>query len=444
MKTRLAWFSCLPGDAGSENSHSAWTSGILLPILRHWFDIELFHDSFDSYQDYTSHHYLSATTRDAKAPFDLFVYQLEDAKCSQFCRVHAVLKPGLLWFHDYLFTSFGPEPILNSNWQHAVAQFHETASDFSERGTEWTQVGPHACREGAYALAALFSNHAQLADFRARSQEFPRVSNGEPPVSFLPIPVPGIERYNGNPTQGRIAWCGSPRVEHRSHKVLGALALLLSDSPKRDSWYCTWLVDASEQELAQAEIDQYPALKPYITLETGRSPEAWSRLLLRSDIALHPYFSVFGQLSPYIQISMQRGMPLITTAFAGTDSCPGELVFKVKAGEFESQEMAQTIGALLTGGVKVPTHQLAAYATELFEPRAVALGLASFIEQSLPSASLIQSNWQEYETEARKALLTELEAVAPGANSKLDALLLPVRRVLTPLCAGDSWFGVAL
>jgi hypothetical protein len=443
-KSRIAWFSVLPGDEGAARSHSAWTSSILLPILRHWFDIELFHDSFESYQDYVTHHYLRAAARDDENRFDVFVYQLEDCHSARFCRVHAALKPGLVWFHDYLFTSFGPEPILNSNWQYFVTQSHERVPSFSERGLEWKQQGPHGCREGSVALAALFSNQAQLADFRAKALELPHLTSGVPATSYLPIPVPSIERYSGSPQQGRIAWCGSPRVEHRSHKILGAFDRLRSVLGDNVAWYCTWLVEESEVEAATSELAQYPKLGQFVQIEQGRSPEQWTRLLLRSDIALHPYFSVFGQLSPYIQVSMQRGMPVITTAFAATDGCPSELVFKVRPGEHESYEISAALESLVTGHVSAPSHQLAAYASELFDPRSVATGFASFIELHLPEIQTQSARWRRYEEAARAAVLAELETVAPGSGSNLDALLLPVRRALTPLCSKDAWLGIAL
>ncbi|NDC39127.1 MAG: hypothetical protein EBZ48_13955, partial [Proteobacteria bacterium] len=122
-KLRIAWFSPLPGGSTPIGSKSAYASEKLLPLLRASFDLELFHDEFRPYQDYPTHHYLSAFERHAAAPFDLFFYQLEDLPSSAFARAHLGLIPGVVWFHDLLFTTKCPEGLLHSSWEVALQKF---------------------------------------------------------------------------------------------------------------------------------------------------------------------------------------------------------------------------------------------------------------------------------------------------------------------------------
>src|SRR5688572_30705459 len=97
QKPRLAWVSLLPHDRREKTfaSVAAYTSELLLPHLKNSFELELFHEGFDPYQDYTCFHYLRLAARHAQHPFDLVFYQIEDGLQGHMTRASIGLLPGI-------------------------------------------------------------------------------------------------------------------------------------------------------------------------------------------------------------------------------------------------------------------------------------------------------------------------------------------------------------
>lgn len=399
-RLRVAWFSHLNCGSVEGPSKSAYTSDLLLPVLRDRFEIELFHDSFDSYQDYPTFHYLTAVERDRAKPFDLWFYQLEDGLVGNFVRMHLGLKPGLVLFHDYVLASDGPEPILNSPWENVLNKFHSPAASWPERGAEFNRRGPQAFREASLAAVPLFVSAVQHGDYQREID----ASLGRQMVGYgsyyLPAPVARRFTYPAHPAQRRIGYLGSPRIEHRAHKLLAALAEL-------DGWKLSWLLDPSEQKIAEELIREFELNLEQVEFHNGRTPAAWQDLLSQVDIAIHTSFSVYDQPSPYLAMSLMAGRPAIAIDFASIESLPDSVVFKIEPGPRETVQMRLVLDELFKQPQFNAAKLVQTYAQEFHDFRLVAAELAAVFEISKSLLASISERWQALEHEAWQTLLTE-------------------------------------
>ncbi|NLF26160.1 MAG: glycosyltransferase family 4 protein [Deltaproteobacteria bacterium] len=426
-KLRVAWFSALDFD-GETRSLSAYVSTLLLPLLSQSFEIELFCDSFGRYQEFPTHHYLTAYKRHAECPFDLFFYQLEDCKCADFVRIHLGLIPGIVWFHDFALRTDGPEQILGSPWQETVAKFEAISKPDSKppRGTEFFRESPLALREASYAAVALFSNPAAHAQYRQSVKLSLRAA--DTPSFYLPFPVQffGGTAANRNGV-GRIIFCGSTGLEGRAHKVLEALAGFGTGVK------LYWLLDAEERGRAEALVRECEASQ--VEILEGRTPKRWQSLAAHADLAIHSHFSVFGGLGPYLEISLANGVPCVVTDrvtdFAAADYLPEHLVMRVSPGRSEALELKALLRAALSQEICIDREQIRSFALETFDHRVVALELGQVFERETPQLKSLMENWRLLEQEASLALIEEV-----GASSATSSTISSANEVAA---AFDPW-----
>lgn len=406
---RIAWFSPLNTGTQKSASVSAYCSDELLPLLREEFEIELYHAGFDRYRDFPTYHYLSAFSRHREKPYDFFFYQLEDLKASNFIRVHMGLMPGMVWFHDFIFSSFGPEPILNSPWQYVVDKFNHPATAWPSRGEELDQFGPLGFREGAWAVTPLFSSPTALAEYRRNVKTKLASSEKESENGFfVPTPVSSrrIERTSGNVF--RISYCGSPQLEDRAHKLLLALREI------RTPYVLQWLIDESERAQAQALLGEFEI--PSCTLITTRTPEKWRTVAAASDCAVHTLFSVYGQPDPYLAISLMTGLPCIVTRFGATEYLPENIVFKVEAGTHEATEIKEALRVIHERTVPDVGERSREFALDLYSSEQVARELSSVFTRSAPKLERFSSAWTAFERQAARDLVAEAPSYMSDAQ----------------------------
>lgn len=408
-RLRIAWFSPLYIEGEITESKGAYLSDKLVPLIEEEFEIEFFYDGFDYYYDYPTYHYLRAAKRHEQDPFDLFFYQLEDGPAANFVRMHLALKPGVVLFHDFLFSSFGPEPILNSPWQHIARKFSDDSLPWPTRGGEFDQEGPVGFREASYAPLALFSQPAHHAEYkRLISKKIETLGS-----HYLPLPIDiNIER--GSSGLRTVCYCGSPRIEHRSHKVLQALSEI------KEPFQFIWSVSKAEEAEAEELLREFSIQNT--ELLSNRNPDSWREVLKRSDIAIHTHFSVFAGISPYFEMSMMAGLPCVVTRFGGMEFLPDDLVIRVQPGETESVEIGAAVKELLSGSVKIPSERIQDFAREVFDRRMVAQELSTIFNNSYEFFARFNSKWNSFEGEARGSLLNEaLNIVPDDCDSDVNA-----------------------
>jgi len=403
-KMRIAWFSVL-NSGMSTPSPAAYFSDQVLEFLKERFEIELFHDSFARYRDFPTYHYLCAAKRHKEKPYDLFFYQLEDGKASYFTRFHSALIPGVVLFHDFILSDFGPEPLLNSPWQQILSKFNNPALPWPDRRGHFKQKGPQAYREGGFSAAAVFSSERDHAEYK-RLIELRLTGFKQPRSFFLPYPVAAkLSELSQTRRPRQKAWeiiyCGTPRIEHRAHKLLPALKELGSKVK------LTWLLGDETEKQAAGELLNEFELKE-CNLLSGRSPQSWAGLLTKADIALHPLFSAYGQPGPYLAMSLMAGLPCIVSRFGATDYLPEELVFKITPGEGEVMEIKSALTAIIEDVVHFCPQAVSAYAYERHEAKKTAGELAWIFESSRAELRLLLDKWAGFEASARCSVLEEV------------------------------------
>ncbi len=422
-RLRIAWFSVLNGGSRESASLSAYVSGCLLPLLRERFEIELFHDSFAAYPGFPTRHFLEAAFRHREKPYDIFFYQLEDGRAANFIRIHLGLMPGAVLFHDLMLSSFGPEPILNSPWQETIRKFEDPDHPWPPRGAEFTQPGPLAYREAAYAAVPLCSNPASTADFKNNVALRLSAAGKQAGPVYLPLPVPP-EAFSAAPAgQGQglsIGFCGTPRIEHRAHKLFEALSQLKSP------WKLHWLLEPEERTQAEEMVREFEL--EHVVFHEGRSPQHWLRLLPSCNTAVHTLFSVFGQPGPYLQLSLAAGLPALVTRFASCDALPDNVVWKIEPGECEARQMLEVLRTAASGGFRPERTAAAAYAREMFDARMVAAELAQVFLRNADYLRHIGRRWDELVCSAERSLLQELRQIAGPAGWCSDDMFEGISR----------------
>ncbi|MCB0335170.1 MAG: glycosyltransferase [Bdellovibrionales bacterium] len=416
---RVAWFSALPISEAYSDLRSAYFSKHVLPLIKDKVELELFHNSFEPYEDYSCHHYLAAFKRHEEKPFDVFFYQLEDSPLCQFARVHALLKPGVVYFHDFVFTSFGPEPILNSPWKIIQGKFAGVDVAWPKRDQKHYQDGPLAKREGTFAPIALFSNPAQHTQFKDLHLDSLADTSSS---YFLPLPVSQDGKLVA-PRMGkvRIGFCGSPRIEHRAHKLLSALSQMHEDCE------LMWMVrdkDRSHAENLVAEFDIGA-----VSMVTDYGPAVWQDLTQSFDIAVHLAFSVYEQNDPYLGMSLMAGLPCLVTDFGPSQALPDNVVFKIQPGDSEAFQIQRVLEALNARQVAWNSQAARAFAVERYHVAAISHDLVSTFERHESDLRTLSLKWTEFEQSAKAELLREARAVANAESSGIRYKNLNINRL---------------
>lgn len=399
---RIAWFS--PLNTASElnsGSLSAYFSDQVLPFLAREHEIELFHDRFEPYQKFPTFHYLSAFKRHQVRPFDVFFYQLEDSRRSVFTRFHLALLPGVVLFHDFLLSDDGPEPLLNSPCTEVIRRFNNRQHPWPDRAAEFTRHSRYALREASFAGVALFSSERWHDDFRRMLPErlsLPETS-ATPTSFYLPYPV-NVPEKSSDSIAGNVAFCGSPQVEDRAHKLLQALSEL------QQPWKLRWLLQRNERARAEQLLNEFAVQGTNVELVFERSPHLWEEILQTAQVAVHSHFSVYGQPGVYLAQSLARGLPCVVTEFGVSDYLSEAVVIKVWAGDAEASQLKTALSRLL-GSRPICNEAARSFALETYHTRVVAQDLSSILTRSRPYLEQLGKSWNGFERDARQSLIVE-------------------------------------
>lgn len=397
-RLRIAWFSRMD----SPESPSAYFTALTLPNLTERFDVELFDTEEREFLGRRTRHFLKAAASHAENPFDIFFYQLENAKEAHFVRFHLGLQPGVVMFHDLFLSDEGPEPLLESHWRAFVARYEEAARGWPERGSKPPAPPTPGTREAALAVAAIFTSERNQEEYRRMSRQ----SLAAPGRTyFLPWPV---AEDLASPSPGgalrTVGFCGGPRIEHRAHKVLGALAEC-KEPPK-----LVWLISDCEKHVASELLAEHSVRD--CELVTGRSPERWSEVVGRCDAAIHTLFSMHGHPWPYLAISMMAGRPCIVTRFGHTERISERAVFKIDPGPCEATQIREVLERLRTEDCAALGWTGKEMVREESPSRVVAAGLAEIFAELAARLRPERKRWEAMERDAMRAVIEESKSAA--------------------------------
>lgn len=412
-RIRIAWFS--PELKYKEESPAAYITSLLLPKLRNFFEIDLYTNSLEASEE-NEHHYLRASAKHREKAYDLFLYNLEDRPYSQFIRVHSTLIPGINWYHNYVFSTFGPEPILNSTWQATVAKFNKTSRPWGDLYTENPQEGPAAKREDAFALACICSNPAILETLKANNL---RLDNGEREVVFIPYPV-DLKNLQTKSSTNRskefsLALCSAPLIESRTHKIMQALSEL------DFKYQLNWLIKSEDKPAAEKILAEFGIVN-YNLIE-GRSLASWLSVVASSDCVLHLLYSAYSQLDQYFAASLVLGKPTLVSDFGLSDYLSNDHLFKIQTGSTEALEIKEVLSALANKEVEFNSKALKEYASDLFDLDIIVAELSNFLNSQVPKQAKTIAEWSDFQTLAKQSLVSEVLKRHSGATKKLEALV---------------------
>ncbi len=433
IKPRLAWFSPLNIEQKGSSTSAYW-SDTLLPFLREEFEIHLYHDRFERYLDYPTHHYLSAFEHHKERPYNIFFYQLEDNKAANFTRIQVGINPGVALFHDLLFSTDGPEPILNSPWAETIKLFNDPDHPFPERERKYKKNGPLGYREAGVAMLPIFSSEQHHLEYQRNITHKFRITDQQ--SYFLPHPVSSrlSSARKVRSSRKRMGFLGTPELQHRTHKILMALAEVSFD------YELIWLVNPIEAAQARTLLEEYD-IKNCELIE-GRSPERWSSIMPTIDIALHTLFSVYGQLGPYHAMSLMAGIPTIVTNFAGAEYLADDIVFKIMPGQHEAHELTHLFNSLLEKDDQ--TGLLAArraqeFAREFFDAEVVAEDLIRVLISA--AGSDFSREWEILEARARREAVEEgIRYLSAGSSDDCSSSPRNAwQRLLSPVFSELRW-----
>jgi glycosyltransferase involved in cell wall biosynthesis len=373
-----------------------------------------------------SRHYLTAALEDEQNPFDAFLYHLEDHRRTAFSRMHLGLKPGLVWFHDFLLTDDGPEPILNSPWSSVVARYQDINTPWPERGEEFVRERPFAQREIGVGGIPILSGEKDLSEYRRRDfltlfSKDGIVPDGASQISGKPgffIPYPVAARVFAAPLVSKradavaplvIGVCGAPRLESRFPVLLEALS---QASQGGLNFELRWLLPTEAARARARALVHEVSLEDKVTLLVGDSFSDWISLVPQLDISLHLHFSVFGQPGPALAISMAAGVPVLVTDFASSDYLSPHAVWKIQPGVSEVLEIKSAVMkiASLRGTQELIRHRerVRSVARERFDARSIANEVMKALSMSRGVLSAMRTRWSGLEVAAREALLREI------------------------------------
>lgn len=402
-KLRIAWFSPLVEEgAASSATVSAYVTTELLPYLVSDFEIDLFHLSTG---DGTAgkYHFLEAIERYCEEPYDLFFYQVEDHPASVFTRIHLALFPGVVLFHDVLFR--------NAQRDIEILRFTDHVNRSLGLLKDLGKMeGEHfAGRECGSALVPLFSTERNLAEYRRlRCRSLLNYGNLPLEPSYLPYPVdpkissPNVEKLFGDelPT---IVFPGSVHIEHRAHHLLAAISKLSVDCR------LVWLLDREEEQAARRLCTEFGV--EGVRFEFPRTVSAWKQLVCSADAAVHLLFSAYGDPGPWLAISLMAGLPCVVNDFSAAAWFPDSVLFKIRCGDGESDELLRILTSILT---RAADDELSAkeqlsvqYAVEQFSTPMVANELKYLLSTCGEQVREFTRSWWKQHAEALFPLIEE-------------------------------------
>ncbi len=391
-RTRIAWFT--QSDPASMSGNF---SRLVLPHLKAHCDIEVFTDSFEVFEGAQTFHYLSAFQRHQQSHFDVHCYQVENGKSAHFIRGALGLHPGVTLFHDFLMTDFGPDPLTNSPWSAVVEKFHDTSIDWPKRFTEFPRKEVFAEREAGLTVLPLFSSVRAHGEYKRAIKKTLQKDLS----MYLPLPVENTEMppCAHAPSIIHVGFCGSPRIEHRAHKVFHALHLA------RVPYKLFWLIDEGEQARAKELLEEFKIGS--VELRTGRTPQHWESLLADIHIGVHTLFSVFGSTEYYFPQTLMAGRAALITRFADSENVPPNAAFQVDPGETEAAQMALIFQELHRNPALLHNDAGRTFALENHQASLVADELRRALKNAAPILTKFEERWSSLAQCAQSDLLEE-------------------------------------
>jgi len=333
-KPRIAWVG---PDPSVESSKAAYVSARLLPFVREIFEVDIICEPAQLrrlHENAYSRVFLQIEDHPLSRSLNHFFLGIEEKIC---CSVVSLC-------HDLYF-----QP--------------NAESELDGQIVDWLYSSANV----------LFSSLRNLAVY---SENVKNRKNGSVKYRGCYLPYP-IDVSNSSDSVGcdnerlQIAYCGTTLLEDRAYCLLPVLSSFDED-------VCLdWMLDKQELEDARRLCREFNF--DAVKFHTPRSPLGWWGLLDGSVLAFHTRFSAYGDLGPYLGLSLSARSPVVVTDFAEGAHLPNEIAWKIRAGEMEKADMMELLQLWHSRDSRL-LRQVAAgrsYAEEYFTSPVVASDLCS-------------------------------------------------------------------
>jgi|GEM_PF-6619079 len=411
-KIRIAWFS---SDSNFQDSFSVsyWFTKQIYSFLTENFEVDFYSKQDIEKEGIKFTNYRKARVNHKTNPYDLFFYNLEDNDELSFIRMHIVQIPGIVYFHDFIHSNYGPIPMVNSAWHLNCENYNQSKFISYERLDEKYQKIPHAHRESAYSLISLLSSAAFNVDFSNVIKDQIKFNTDKRNIYF---PTAASEKfYNIKPKENEllnIAFSGCSQFDSRSHKFLPVLEKF------NDKIMFHWMLDKKFEGHANKLLSENNITN--FKIYNSKSENTWYDILLESDLVLHTKFSFYKNISPFLEMSLAAGKYIITNNFHFADYIPETAAFKVNVGSKESLEYDSIINKFINIK-KIGTNIVAREFAQSFYNKDINFNfLKNLIIKNLDSFKKHNALWADFEKQASQSLLNEMKSYV--GNIGLDII----------------------
>jgi hypothetical protein len=420
---RIAWFSPLLKNIHGYPSLASYATKLLIPELKKHFSITIFTDqpkegvSRDG--DIDVYHYLRAYKIHEENPFQLFFYQIEDSKVTNFCRHHLGLIPGITWFHSYLLLNRPPEALSHTPWEEVIkwvkAKSQQGATATSELPTEtiWVDTNnPMPSREFSLSFNPLFSQAWFVREYnRLNLDKLSDAldSNFISSATYLPLPVAdntGNLSFKPNTWEFTIGLVGNPAPESRYFKILQAFA------ESEYTYKLIWFVSKECRDSADRLTNNFlaPNSAKSISIVCYNTFSELKEWLKEVSLLFLLKFSVFGTRAPILQLAASQGVPLAITDFAEGEFFPTNLFFNIPLGDGEQQAISSAIAEVYSDSDNsIKRAKLQSYVKEEFALNVVAEQLKLYLLEQASLLSPLYATWFNITKRLKGELITQYD-----------------------------------
>lgn len=406
-KISIAWFTRMPCEG--KFIPSAYLTRLVVPELLKdpKIEVKIYSNISDpntyfklaSGKTLQVHHYLSVSE------YDVSFNQVEEGVGSHFLRMCVGLYPGIVFFHDLYLSDLGPDPVTNSPYtfiKKLMSSKEDTLDiEWPNKSQEFPRSGAFATRESALSWTACFSSARLRNDF-ARSDFGKSI-----PSMFIPYPIDidsnDSSKNDVSSANNYLAICGTPNIEDQLYKLLAAIRMLSTSLP------IVWMVDKSYEVSAKKLIEEFRISN--VNLVSEFTTDNWQKIVKDAKVCSHLHFSVYGQVSPFIEISLQAGKSILMTDFGDSDYYSKDQVFMIPPNDYQTNIIYNLLSRLMNIDSDIQYNKESKFDFVLSNnnPQLIGLEYISMFRQIHLYLKKCSDTWSDVKARANTSLLNQVE-----------------------------------
>lgn len=320
------------------------------------------------------------------------IYSVDDSSSSLFARGLSGCFPGLTVIHHYYLTTRIYEALHNSPWRKNVQFCHEQKITWTSRDTTYAEARHEALREASTSAFTIFTSPRDRECFLSCNE--PSLANK---TAYIPFPVADRHLRKVNRVSQKIAVISGVNLEWHPHCWLMALP---DDTP------VSWYIIGDNVDRAKEIARNY---SKKISIHECTTPDIWREALEDGPLVIHPLYSGYHSLSPYLEMSLAAGVRIITNDFGYPRYFPNDLFYRVPMGRKEASLYRALFTHLLDGNESESVaEQRFHYAYSVHGAQKVAHEFASALKEMVAQRESILKSWSMLYASAQKEVLRDI------------------------------------